>query len=79
MVGLCGFDALEAGENYAYVRSWGVAGALMEKCPSTEVSMVDPGWFVEAESHAPQVPVFKMGRDESLTRAIIEACCEALT
>ena len=62
-----------------FVRSWLVAGALMEKFPYVECVMVDPGWHAEVEpSWADSAKNNVHASGDNLPRAIIEACCEAL-
>jgi hypothetical protein len=63
-----------------FVRDWRVAGAMMEKMPDGEVTIWQqkyeddsPMWIVE--THLTNAD----GRDESLPRAINEACSEALS
>ena len=62
-----------------FVRDWRVAGALMEKMDGELLiwrqayDNDSPVWIVE--THLTNAD----GRDESLPRAIIEACVEALT
>ena len=59
-----------------FVRDWRVAGALMEKCDSTyPEKLIDGRWQVQASVDA--MPT-EWITTESLPRAIIEACCEAL-
>ena len=71
--------------NYALVRDWQVAGALMEKCADIRaIAYVDiegdeavhADWGVEAINGDANTSDYKY--NESLPRAIIEACCEAL-
>ena len=60
-----------------YVRDWRVAGALMEKVDSIYPErLVDERWQVQASLDA--MPTEWL-TNESLPRAIIEACVEALT
>ncbi len=60
-----------------FVREWRVAGALMEKCWSVEIDKIGCPWWVAAER--PKKPQkFRKAENESLPRAIIEACAEAL-
>ena len=62
---------------YKFVREWRVAGALMEKCWSVEIDKRGCPWWVAAER--PKKPQkFRKAKNESLPRAIIEACVEAL-
>jgi hypothetical protein len=61
---------------YGFVRDWRVAGAMMEKC-------VDQAIVINDHSHATHSTytclVHKsLARNESLPRAICEACVEAL-
>ena len=66
-------------EEYDVVRYWQVAGALMEKVNRNE-------WLINI-NHDDTVVIFTdhggendfWGQDESLPRAICEACVEALT
>jgi len=63
---------------FVAVRDWRVAGALMEKMDGELLiwrqayDNDSPVWIVE--THLTNAD----GRDESLPRAIIEACCDAL-
>lgn len=78
LVGLCGFDALEAGNNYEYVRDPRPALALMEKCSMTFVERLSPGkWACRADKEYGDRSR-EWCEHESLCRAINEACCEAL-
>ena len=59
-----------------FVRDWRVAGAMMEKCDSVYPDKLTDGrWQAMASINA--MPS-KWIMDESLPRAINEACCEAL-
>ena len=60
------------------VRSWLVAGALMEKCPAVEIDTIGNPWWVVALRNVKPEQWFK-AKGESLPRAIIEACVEALS
>ena len=63
---------------WQFVRDWRVAGALMEKCWSVEIDKIGCPWWVAAER--PKKPQkFCKAKNESLPRAIIEACVEALS
>ena len=67
--------------DFQVVRDWRVAGALMEKCGGIYVHSEIPGkWHAYIETHkAVGLPVgHETNQDESLPRAIIEACVEAL-
>ena len=94
LVGLCGFDALEAGKNYEYVRDARVAMALMEKVYEKQYSFM----VIQMPDKKPmmtiQAPIQTAGEhadpstrrswasqvvNESLPRAINEACVEVLT
>ena len=66
-----------------FVRDWRVAGALMEKVPEGFLiwqqkypdlagMKVQPVWVVEGQTDNIDA------RNDSLPRAIIEACCDAL-
>ena len=59
-----------------FVRDWRVAGALMEKLFTSNV----PEWDCNEEALANAVTLAAQisHRDESLPRAIIEACVQAL-
>ncbi len=61
-----------------FVRDWRVVGALMEKCWSVEIDKIGCPWWVAAE-RAEKPQRFRKAENESLPRAIIEACVEALT
>jgi len=76
------FDGWEWSWNmeYHFVRDWRVSGALMERCDAGEVliwqqkyTKATDVWIVETEIQDADA------RNESLPRAIIEACVEALT
>ena len=60
-----------------FVRDWRVAGALMEKCYMVEVEAFRR-WSVMVERPGKPQAYFK-ARNESLPRAINEACAEALS
>lgn len=71
-----------------FVRDWRVAGALMEKCAkekSKDGRTIALSFGVEmfcatrAGSASPTYGVYLERTDESAPRAIIEACCEALS
>lgn len=59
-----------------FVRDWRVAGALMEKCKCISCYHASDGYSVNAGD--PAVCTYISNVQESLPRAIIEACCEAL-
>lgn len=62
---------------HGFVRDWRVAGALMEKCPyGVDVWKAKKGWDVQAHGMSGDDP--GNANDESLPRAIIAACVEAL-
>lgn len=66
---------------FAFVRDWRVAGALMERCWSVDIYREDDRYDVEAWTRSG--PEFGRahqyeGQDQSLPRAIIEACVKAL-
>jgi hypothetical protein len=61
-----------------FVRDWRVAGSLMEKCHSVYFDELWDGTFsAEATPATESCEWFKV-ENESLPRAIIEACVEAL-
>lgn len=76
LVGLCGFDALEAGKNYEYVRDARVAMAMLNKCLRIVIHRLSDSWTVTAINDADEG---RTAHNESLPRAINEACCEALS
>ena len=56
------------------LEDWSVAGALMEKCVSTTTANIDGKWAICATG-----PVIDgLSNNESLPRAIIEACVTVL-
>lgn len=57
-----------------FVRDWRVAGALMEKCNEVAAWQTDDGWKADAL----KPPIEGKAINESLPRAIIEACVESL-
>ena len=59
---------------------WRVAGAMMEKISAGSWEMCDPGWYCEAyrEVELQDGTRTTFCRDQSLPRAICEACVEAL-
>ena len=60
-----------------FVRDWRVAGALMERCQPTmalDINPENPPWIL---IHTDIGKTYE-GEDDSLPRAIIEACVEAL-
>ena len=65
----------------AFVRDWRVAGALIEKCyaKNIDVGIDSPTCTVEAIFDTEGFPCTSAAINESLPRAIIEACVEALT
>lgn len=60
-----------------FVRDWRVAGAMMEKCPAIDIDTIGSPWWVCALRHGKPEKWFKV-TSESLPRALIEACAEAL-
>ena len=58
-----------------FVRDWRVAGALMEKCSGINTVRRDGQWKSYAVKN---YGVASTASDDSMPRAIIEACCEAL-
>ena len=67
----------DAEPDNVFVRDWRVAGALMEKVDSIyPEKLIDERWQVQASLDA--MPTEWL-TNESLPRAIIEACCEALS
>jgi len=74
----CMFSTSEAPE---FLRDWRVAGALMEKCYELDVDVCPDSCdgVVEAIFTAEKyMPLKTVAIDDSLPRAIIEACVEAL-
>ena len=68
-----GINSFEADE---FVRSWVVAGALMEKVDAVYIeALVDGTWQVQATMNAMPTEWF-LAKDPP--RAITETCCEAL-
>jgi len=64
------------------VRDWRVAGALMEKAAESGnqvLSWKDDGLFICDLPNVGDEILFDFARNDSLPRAIIEACVEALT
>ena len=73
-----------------FVRDWRVAGALMEKVTNKphwwevlcdrkmRIEVTHRVWLMPANSRYDDDCVTIHARNESLPRAIIEACCEAL-
>ena len=61
-------------EEYDIVRDWRVAGALMEKCQNVAYE-AGPKYEVDAVS---MTETYAQAWNESLPRAIIEACVETL-
>ena len=72
-----------------FVRDWRVAGPMMEKCikdDRLDLRCVSGSWMPSLErfdacvatSATPTYGVYLDRSNESLPRAIIEACCEAL-
>ena len=58
------------------LEDWSVAGALQEKCLRIVIHRVSDGWTVTAINDRDEgITVF----NESLPRAIVEACVEALS
>ena len=65
-----------------FVRDWRVAGALMEKAAESGnqvLSWKDDGLFICDLPNVGDEILFDFARNDSLPRAIIEACVEALT
>jgi len=62
-------DSTQWDEDELFVRDWRVAGALMEKCR---------GLMMKLPSVIGKADRICLDPDESLPRAIIEACAEAL-
>jgi len=78
-------DSKSARQNTGYlmpelfVRDWRVAGALMEKIACIEIDTIGNPWWVACNCTAgPQPHKYHKAEGESLPRAIIEACVEAL-
>ena len=61
-----------------FVRDWRVAGALMERCLSLDYDQADEEHTVSVWTAASFTGPSATIGNESLPRAIIEACCEAL-
>jgi len=67
---------MDAGE---FLEKWDIAGALMEKAYHHEQHYEkQTGWSVRVVSHCSANARHKWAENESLPRAIIEACVEAL-
>ena len=64
---------------YAFVRDWRVAGALMEMCDMSFVERLNATTWACRADHEYGDRTREWYENNSLPRAIIEACVEALT
>lgn len=63
---------------YTFVRDWRVAGALMDRCDATFIERLNGTTWACRADHEYGDRSREWYENESLPRAIIEACVEAL-